>query len=88
VRATIVFLGRSIIYKDKGFELADRLTERLSTVSNRDGDPKFEGKKLFVYFEPDKKKIDQFEKRRAKEAAPPPLPPLPPQLEELEDDDE
>jgi len=88
VRATIVFLGRSIIYKDKGFELADRLTERLSTVATRDGDPKFEGKKLFVYFEPDKKKIDLFEKRRAKEAPAPPLAPLPPQMEEPEDDDE
>ena len=82
-----MFLGRSIIYKDKGFELADRLTERLSTVATRDGDPKFEGKKLFVYFEPDKKRIEQFEKRRAKETTPP-LPPLPPQMEEPEDDDE
>lgn len=65
-RATIVFLGRSIIYKDKGLELADRLTERLSVVSNRDGEPKFEGKKLFVYFEPDKKKIETYERIRAK----------------------
>jgi translation initiation factor IF-3 len=87
VRATIVFLGRSIIYKDKGLELASRLTERLSTVSSPDGEPKFEGKKLFVYFEPDKKKIDLFEKRRAKEAAPPPLPPLPPQAEEPDEDE-
>ncbi len=85
VRATIVFLGRSIIYKDRGLELANRLTERLSTVANRDGDPKFEGKKLFVYFEPDKKKIEQFEKRRVKSE---PLPPLPPLSAELEDDDD
>ncbi|TLU88088.1 MAG: translation initiation factor IF-3 [Chlorobium sp.] len=70
VRATIVFLGRSIIYKDKGLELAERLTERLSVVGNRDGDPKFEGKKLFVYFEPDKKKIDAYDRIRAKTAAP------------------
>ena len=70
VRATIVFLGRSIIYKDKGLELAERLTERLSVVSNRVGDPKFEGKKLFVYFEPDKKKIDAFERIKAKTSAP------------------
>lgn len=86
VRATIVFLGRSIIYKDKGLELASRLAERLSTVSNPDGEPKFEGKKLFVYFEPDKKKIDQFEKRRAKEAPVAPLAPLPPQEEEPDDE--
>ncbi|MDT9545769.1 MAG: translation initiation factor IF-3 [Chlorobium sp.] len=66
VRATIVFLGRSIIYKDKGLELAERLTERLSVVGNRDGDPKFEGKKLFVYFEPDKKKIDAYDRIRTK----------------------
>ncbi|NTV02746.1 MAG: translation initiation factor IF-3 [Chlorobiaceae bacterium] len=85
VRATIVFLGRSIIYKDKGLELADRLTERLGTVGSRDGEPKFEGKKLFVYFEPDKKKIEQFEKRRAKSA---PLPPLEPISAEPEEDDD
>jgi translation initiation factor IF-3 len=87
VRATIVFLGRSIIYKDKGLDLANRLTERLSTVSTRDGDPKFEGKKLFVYFEPDKKKIEQFEKRRAKSAPLPPLAPLPPEPEDDSDDE-
>ena len=87
VRATIVFLGRSIIYKDKGLDLANRLTERLSTVSTRDGDPKFEGKKLFVYFEPDKKKIEQFEKRRAKSAPLPPLAPLPPEPEDEADDE-
>jgi translation initiation factor IF-3 len=86
VRATIVFLGRSIIYKDKGLDLANRLTERLSTVGTRDGDPKFEGKKLFVYFEPDKKKIEQFEKRRAKEAALAPLPTLAPLPDEPDDE--
>ncbi|NEX14562.1 MAG: translation initiation factor IF-3 [Prosthecochloris sp.] len=66
VRATVVFLGRSIIYKDKGYELVERLTERLSNVSNREGTPKFEGKKLFVYFEPDKKKIEVYERMLAK----------------------
>ena len=66
VRATVVFLGRSIIYKDKGFELVERLTERLQNVSNREGEPKFEGKRLFVYFEPDKKKIDAYERQLAK----------------------
>jgi translation initiation factor IF-3 len=85
VRATIVFLGRNIIYKDKGLELARRLDERLSTVGSMDGEPKFEGKKLFVYFEPDKKKIEQFEKQRAKSA---PLPPLPPISAEPEEDDD
>ncbi len=81
VRATIVFLGRSIIYKDKGLELAERLTERLSVVSTRDGDPKFEGKKLFVYFEPDKKKIDAYDRIKAKTNQPPaaPLAPLAPE---------
>ncbi|KAA6231846.1 translation initiation factor IF-3 [Chlorobium phaeovibrioides] len=74
VRATIVFLGRSIIYKDKGLELAERLTERLSVVGNRDGDPKFEGKKLFVYFEPDKKKIDAYDRIRTKTGKLAPLP--------------
>ncbi|ASQ89654.1 translation initiation factor IF-3 [Prosthecochloris sp. GSB1] len=67
VRATVVFLGRSIIYKDKGFELIERLTERLQNVSNREGEPKFEGKRLFVYFEPDKKKIEVYERQLVKQ---------------------
>ena len=77
ISATIVFLGRSIIYKDKELDLA----ERLSVVSTRDGDPKFEGKKLFVYFEPDKKKIDAYDRIRAKTNQPPaaPLAPLAPE---------
>ncbi|HED31687.1 MAG TPA: translation initiation factor IF-3 [Prosthecochloris aestuarii] len=66
VRATVVFLGRSIIYKDKGFELVERLTERLSNVSNPEGKPKFEGKRLYIYFEPDKKKIEVYERQLAK----------------------
>ncbi len=66
VRATVVFLGRSIIYKDKGFELVERLKERLSNVSNPEGEAKFEGKRLFIYFEPDKKKIEIFERQLAK----------------------
>lgn len=66
VRATVVFLGRSIIYKDKGYELVERLTKRLSNVSNREGEPKFEGKRLFVYFEPDKKKVEAYERQLAK----------------------
>ncbi|HHE33080.1 MAG TPA: translation initiation factor IF-3 [Chlorobaculum parvum] len=86
VRATIVFLGRSIIYKDKGFELAQRLTERLDTVANRDGEPKFEGKKLFVYFEPDKKKIEQFEKQKARAEKAASLPPLPEQSDVPDDE--
>jgi translation initiation factor IF-3 len=85
VRATIVFLGRSIIYKDRGLELAERLTQRLSVVGNRDGEPRFEGKKLFVYFEPDKKKIDAYDRIRTKTG---PLEPLPDQPEENEESNE
>jgi translation initiation factor IF-3 len=88
VRATIVFLGRSIIYKDKGLELAERLTERLSVVGTRDGDPKFEGKKLFVYFEPDKKKIDAYDRIRAKTAPLAPLPPEPKEVKDIKEDKE
>ena len=37
-------------FNGKAGQLAERLTERLSVVSNRDGDPKFEGKKTFRLF--------------------------------------
>jgi len=54
-------------------------------VGNRDGEPRFEGKKLFVYFEPDKKKIDAYDRIRTKTG---PLEPLPDEPEENEESNE
>lgn len=65
VRATVVFLGRAIVYKEKGYELLKRLTERLSTVGKEEAPPKMEGKNLYVFYVPDKTKIEALEKKEA-----------------------
>ncbi len=67
VRATVVFLGRAIVYKEQGYQLIDRLTERLSTVGRPEGPPKLEGKNLYIYYVPDKAKIEALERKLQKE---------------------
>ncbi|WP_448522314.1 translation initiation factor IF-3 [Schleiferia thermophila] len=69
VRATVVFLGRAIVYKEKGYELLKRLTERLSTVGKEESPPKLEGKNLYVFYVPDKAKIEALERKEAQERA-------------------
>ncbi|MFN3387052.1 MAG: translation initiation factor IF-3 [Candidatus Thermochlorobacter sp.] len=67
VRATVVFLGRAIVYKEQGYQLIDRLTERLSTVGKPEGPPKLEGKNLYIFYVPDKAKIEALERKLQKE---------------------
>jgi translation initiation factor IF-3 len=67
VRATVVFLGRAIVYKEQGYQLIDRLTERLSTVGRPEGPPKLEGKNLYIYYVPDRAKIEALERKLQKE---------------------
>ncbi|MCS6989780.1 MAG: translation initiation factor IF-3 [Chloroherpetonaceae bacterium] len=69
VRATVVFLGRSIVYKERGYELLQRLTQRLSNVGREEAPPKLEGKNLYVFYVPDKAKIEALEKKEAQERA-------------------
>ncbi len=57
VRATVVFLGRSIIYTDQGYALLERLTDRLSHIAKPESTPKLEGKNLFVFYAPDNAKV-------------------------------
>ncbi len=57
VRATVVFLGRSIIYTDQGYDLLDRLTERLSHIAKPENNAKLEGKNLFIFYAPDNAKV-------------------------------
>lgn len=57
VRATVVFLGRSIIYTDQGYALLDRLTERLSHLAKPENKAKLEGKNLYIFYAPDNAKV-------------------------------
>ncbi|NTW50349.1 MAG: translation initiation factor IF-3, partial [Chlorobiales bacterium] len=67
VRATVVFLGRSIIYTEQGYELLNRLTERITSVGKPEGPAKLEGKNLYIFYVPEKTKIDALERKEKKE---------------------
>lgn len=67
VKATVTFLGRSIVYKDKGFEMMQRLSERLSNISKIESPPKMEGRNLIMFLVPDKDKITAIQRAAEKE---------------------
>jgi translation initiation factor IF-3 len=56
VKATVVFKGREITYKEKGEVLLARLTEQLVDISKIDQAPHMEGKSMIMILSPDKKK--------------------------------
>lgn len=55
VKITIVFKGRQIAFKDKGFELIDKIAKDLADYAVIEKEPKLEGKRLFAVFSPKKK---------------------------------
>ena len=56
VKATVVFKGREITYKEKGEELLARLVERLIDVSKVDQAAHMEGRSMIIILVPERKK--------------------------------
>jgi translation initiation factor IF-3 len=56
VKATVVFKGREITYKEKGEDLLTRLTEQLNDVAKVDQPSQMEGRSMIMIFAPEKKK--------------------------------
>lgn len=54
VKATVIFKGREIAYKEQGEELLNRLTEKLSGIAKIDQSLKMEGRFMVMIFAPDK----------------------------------
>ena len=54
VKATVVFKGREITYKEHGEEVLRRLAEKLSDVAKIDQVAKLEGRSMAMIFAPDK----------------------------------
>ena len=54
VKATVVFKGREITYKERGKEVLGRLAERLVEVAKVDQEPKLEGRMMVMIFAPDR----------------------------------
>ena len=60
VKATVVFKGREITYKEQGEIVLQRLAAQLTEVGKVDQEPKLEGRSLVMIFAPDrsgKKKV-------------------------------
>lgn len=64
VKATVVFKGREITYKEQGKELLERFTERISDMAKIEQFPKMEGRQMIAYFVPDKTKKKAVEKEK------------------------
>ena len=56
VKATVVFKGREITYKDQGQELIDRFTSQLEDIAKVDSSAKMEGRQMIAYYVADKSK--------------------------------
>lgn len=67
VKATIVFRGREIVYKDFGKEVLTRIDEDLSDIAQCEIQYKMEGRNMTSTYIPDKIKIQAFNRRLEKE---------------------
>jgi translation initiation factor IF-3 len=56
VKATVVFKGREITYKEHGEEVLKRLAERLNDYAKVDQAAHMEGKSMIMIFAPERKK--------------------------------
>ena len=65
VKATVVFKGREITYKEQGKEMLEKFTERISDIAKVEQFPKMEGRQMIAYYVPDraKKKVAEKEKQ-------------------------
>lgn len=54
VKATVVFKGREITYKEQGEDVLKRLTEKLADVAKVDQEAKLEGKSMAMIFAPER----------------------------------
>ena len=52
VKVTIFYKGREIMYKERGYQLLERLTKELSDTGKVERPPKLEGPRLSVTFIP------------------------------------
>jgi len=63
VKATVVFKGREITYKEQGEELLQRLMEKLADVGKVDQIAKLEGRSMAMIFAPEKGPKKKIEKK-------------------------
>ena len=66
VKATVVFKGREITYKEHGEDLLRRLTEVLSDIAKIDQESKLEGRSMAMIFAPDKSQKKKTAEQKSK----------------------
>lgn len=54
VRVVIKFLGRQITQKGFGYQLIEKIQEEVKEWGEKEGEPKLTGKRLIVFFKPNK----------------------------------
>lgn len=54
VRVVVRFSGREITRKDFGYKVVDQILQNLAEVAEKDAEPKFQGRDLFVIVSPKK----------------------------------
>lgn len=67
VKATVIFIGRMMVHQDLGRRLMDQVLERLQEVGKIEQPPKMEGRFMTALLIPDKKKIEDYKKKKVKE---------------------
>jgi translation initiation factor IF-3 len=70
VKATVVFKGREITYKEKGEVLLNRLVEQLTEISKVDQPAHMEGRSMIIILVPDRSKKKLEGKAEAEGKAP------------------
>lgn len=68
VKATVIFKGREVAYKELGEELLNRFAEKLSGVSKVDQPLKMEGRFMVMIFTPDKTAKLKLEKQHQEQS--------------------
>ena len=54
IKAYVHFVGRSIVFKDRGRDILDRFREAVKDYGKVDQEPKLEGKRMIMFFSPSK----------------------------------
>lgn len=67
VKATVIFKGREVAYKEQGENLLNRLAEKLAGVSKIDQPMKMEGRFMMMIFAPDKSAKTKLDKQKPKQ---------------------
>jgi translation initiation factor IF-3 len=70
VKATVVFKGREITYKDKGEQMLSRLADRLKDYSKVDQPSHMEGRSMIMILSPERKKKVEVKGEQKSEAKP------------------